>query len=150
MDLLRFPSNKTIEADTAEKATKSEDEKDKDPMAALMGAQAHQGSLASFKDYVARMPESQEEIYVITGESVRAVESSPFMERYRKLGLEVLYLTEPIDEYVLTSLQGTPYQGKRFANITMAGVKVPGTEGEDEKEATDAMQKDHEALCELV
>lgn len=151
MDLLRFPSSKTLEADAAEKATKPEEENDKDPMAALMGApQGHQGSLASFKDYVARMPEGQEEIYVITGESVRAVESSPFMERFRQRGLEVLYLTEPIDEYVLTAMQGTPYQGKRLANITMAGVKVPGVEGEDEKEAADALQKDHEALCELV
>merc|ERR1712149_78471 len=58
----------------------------------------------SLKEYVDRMKEGQNDIYYITGESIASVSSSPFLETLRKKGLEVLYMTDPVDEYAVQPL----------------------------------------------
>jgi molecular chaperone HtpG len=57
--------------------------------------------LVSFKDYVSKMKEGQKDIYFITGESRAAVNCSPFVEALKKRDLEVIYMVDPIDEYVI-------------------------------------------------
>merc|ERR1712150_434329 len=59
----------------------------------------------SFKEYVDRMKEGQNDIYYITGESIAAVSSSPFLESLRKKGIEVMYMVDPIDEYSVQQLK---------------------------------------------
>ena len=102
--------------------------------------------MTSFKDYIARMKENQNEIYFITGESKKAVESSPFVEGFVKKGIEVLYMTDPIDEYAMQQLK--EFDGKKLVCITKDGTKVEETE--EEKKAQEQKEKDNEELAKAV
>merc|ERR1712122_408184 len=85
--------------------------------------------MCSLNDYVSRMKEYQKDIYYITGESKDVVGSSSFVETLRKRGLECLYMTEPIDEYVVQQLK--EFDGKNLVSVTKEGLELP--EDEDEK-----------------
>ncbi|CAF4487749.1 unnamed protein product, partial [Rotaria sp. Silwood2] len=79
--------------------------------------------VTSFKEYVSRMKESQKDIYYITGESRQIVEQSAFVERVRKRGLEIIYMTEPIDEYCVQQLK--EFDGKKLVSVTKEGLELP-------------------------
>merc|ERR1712115_321924 len=100
----------------------------------------------SFADYVSRMKETQKDIYYITGESKEVVAASAFVERLKKRGLEVVYMTEPIDEYVVQQLK--EFDGKNLVSVTKEGLELP--EDEEEKEKHEAAQKQFEGLCKVM
>jgi molecular chaperone HtpG len=102
--------------------------------------------LTSFKEYVSRMKENQKSIYYITGESKGAVEKSPFLEGLRKKGIEVLYMTDPIDEYAVQQLKD--YDDKKLVSATKEGLELDQTD--DEKKAAEEEKAAFEALCKKI
>lgn len=102
--------------------------------------------MTSLDDYVSRMDDKQPGIYYVTGESKRAVETSPFLERLKKKGYEVLYMVDPIDEYAVQQLK--EYEGKKLISATKEGLELADDE-EDKKVFEEAKAKT-EGLCKLM
>jgi len=102
--------------------------------------------VVSLKEYVARMKEGQKDIYFITGESKAAVTNSPFIESLRKRGYEVIYMVDPIDEYVIQQLK--EYDGKKLKNCTKEGLDLDDTE--EEKKKLEEQKAAYEGLCKLI
>lgn len=100
----------------------------------------------SLKDYVSRMKEDQKQIYFISGESREAVVNSAFVERVRKRGYEVIYMTDPIDEYCVQQLK--EYDGKQLVSVTKEGLELPETEEEKKKREEDKTK--YENLCKVM
>ncbi|EEH58055.1 uncharacterized protein MICPUCDRAFT_26319 [Micromonas pusilla CCMP1545] len=102
--------------------------------------------MTSLKDYVTRMKENQKDIYYITGESRKAVENSPFIEKLKKRGLEVLFMVDPIDEYAVQQLK--EYDGKKLVCCTKEGLTLDETD--EEKAKKEEVKSTFEALCRLM
>ncbi|KAG7957960.1 hypothetical protein I3843_11G201700 [Carya illinoinensis] len=102
--------------------------------------------MTSLKDYVTRMKEGQNDIYYITGESKKAVENSPFLEKLKKKGYEVLYMVDAIDEYAVGQLK--EFEGKKLVSATKEGLKLE--ESEDEKKKKEELKEKFEDLCKVM
>jgi molecular chaperone HtpG len=102
--------------------------------------------VTSFKDYVSRMKENQKDIYYITGESRQIVDQSSFVERVRKRGYEIIYMTEPIDEYCVQQLK--EFDGKKLVSVTKEGLELPADE--EEKKKYEADKEKYEPLCKVM
>ncbi|KAK8504945.1 hypothetical protein V6N12_058041 [Hibiscus sabdariffa] len=102
--------------------------------------------MTSLKDYVTRMKEGQKDIYYITGESKKAVENSPFLEKLKKRGYEVLFMVDAIDEYAVGQLK--EYDGKKLVSATKEGLKLDETE--EEKNKKEEKKKSFENLCKTI
>merc|ERR1719237_594128 len=100
----------------------------------------------SLEDYVGRMTDKQPGIYYITGESHQAVKTSPFLEKLKKKGYEVLYMVDPIDEYAVQQLK--EFDGKKLLSATKEGLQMD--EDEDEKKAFEEAKSRTEGLCKLM
>jgi molecular chaperone HtpG len=100
----------------------------------------------SLKEYVSRMKPNQKHIYFITGESKEQVANSSFVERVKKRGFEVVYMTEPIDEYVVQQMK--EYDGKTLVSVTKEGLELP--EDDEEKKKREEDKAKFEGLCKVM
>ena len=112
-----------------------EDAANKERIAKLLRfASTHNDSDAqtvSFADYVARMKEGQSKIYYATGESYNAAKNSPHLEIFRKKGIEVLLLTDRVDEWMLSFLE--EFDGKELSSVAKGDLDLGQLEDEAEK-----------------
>ena len=95
------------------------------------------GAFCSLKEYVARMPEGQKEIYFITGTSRETLEQSPHLEAFRAKGFEVLFMTDPVDEWVVQAV--TEYEEKPLKAVDRGDISL---DSEDEKKEKDKKRED--------
>merc|ERR1712036_175579 len=124
-----------------------EDSTNRAKLADLMRYQTSKSGddIVSFKEYVDRMKEGQQDIFYITGESIEAVQASPFLETLKKKGLEVLYMVDPIDEYCVQQLK--EFDGKKLKSMTKEGLDI---DDEDEKKKIEELKAEFEPLTKLM
>jgi len=130
----------------------SEDYANREKIAGLLrfastksGSDAQDVGLA---DYVARMVEGQDKLYYLTGESYAQVKDSPHLEVFRKKGIEVLLLTDRIDEWLMQYL--TEFDGKSFVDVARGDLDLGALETEEDKKAQETAAKDKQKLVERL
>lgn len=96
--------------------------------------------LSTLKEYVERMPESQKKIYYVTGKDQMIIDELPQMELLREKGLEVLYLTDPVDEFTVEALH--EYDGKGFQSISRGDLDLSDAESQEEKKETEKVARE--------
>ena len=102
----------------------------------------------SLDDYISRMQPEQEKIYYITGDSFNAVKNSPHLELFKKKGIEVLLMSDRVDEWMMSYLQ--EYDGKSFASVAKGAVDLGKMEDKDEKQKVEKAQEEHKSLLERM
>ena len=102
----------------------------------------------SLADYIGRMKEEQEAIYYITADSFAAAQHSPHLEIFRKKGIEVLLMSDKVDEWLLSSL--TEFEGKKLQSIAKGDLDLGKLEDESEKEAQKKVEEAAKDLIERI
>jgi molecular chaperone HtpG len=102
----------------------------------------------SLEDYVARMKEGQNKIYYVAGESHKTASNSPHLEVFRKKGIEVLLLSERVDDWLMNHL--AEFDGKPFLDVGRGDLDLGDLEDEAEKKAQEVLAEEHKDLVERV
>ena len=102
----------------------------------------------SLKDYLARKLEGQEEIYYVVGKNLEAVKNIPHLEAFKEKGIEVIFLTDRIDEWLLSHL--TEFEGKKLKSITSGDVNLDWVQGSENKEEKDDVDESFSAFLSRV
>lgn len=130
----------------------AEDFANKEKIAGLLRfASTHDASgeqTVSLAEYVSRMKEGQDKIYFLTGESYAQVKNSPHLEVFRKKGIEVLLLTDRIDEWLMSYL--TDFDSKQMADVARGDLDLGKLDSEEDKKAQEEVAKTKEALVERL
>ena len=126
----------------------AEDFSNKEKIAGLLRFASTQSGndeqVVALSDYIARMKEGQDKIYFLTGESYAQVKNSPHLEVFRKKGIEVLLLTDRIDEWLMSYL--TDFDGKSFVDVARGDLDLGALDSDEDKQAQDEVAKSKEAL----
>lgn len=129
-----------------------EDFANKDKIAGLLRFASTQGDgdkqMVSLADYIARMKEGQEKIYYVTADSFNAAKNSPHLEIFKKKGIEVLLLSDRVDEWVVGHL--TEFEGKQLQSVAKGGLDLGKLEDEEEKKEAEKAADEYKALLEKV
>jgi len=102
------------------------DPESREQLAGLLRFQSSRGGagdLVSLADYLGRMKEGQQEIYYLNGSSREGIESGPYLEAFRQREIEVLYLLDPVDDFVMSALQ--EFQGKKLVSADRSDLELP-------------------------
>jgi len=110
----------------------------------LLFTTSKEGRLATLKEYTDRMPESQKAIYFVSGKDKESVEKLPQLEAVKERDFEVLYLTDPVDEFCLEALH--EYAGKHFQSLNKGELDLGDAKAETAKKETEDLARDNEAL----
>ncbi|WP_296272294.1 molecular chaperone HtpG [Pseudomonas sp. UBA6323] len=102
----------------------------------------------SLADYLGRVREGQDKIYYLTGESYAQIKNSPHLEVFRKKGIEVLLLTDRIDEWLMSYL--TEFDGKQFVDVARGDLDLGKLDSEEDKKAQEEVAKAKEGLIERL
>ncbi|KAJ8772784.1 hypothetical protein K2173_027961 [Erythroxylum novogranatense] len=97
------------------------------------------GKLTSLDQYISRMKSEQKDIFYITGPNKEQLEKSPFLERLKKKGYEVIFFTDPVDEYLMQYLMD--YEDKKFQNVSKEGLKIKDSKVKELKESFKELTK---------
>ncbi|MDO8845229.1 MAG: molecular chaperone HtpG [Methylicorpusculum sp.] len=102
----------------------------------------------SLEDYVSRMKEGQEKIYYVTADSFAAAKNSPHLEIFRKKGIEVLLLSDRIDEWLISSV--SDFDGKHLQSVAKGDLDLGKLEDEEEKKEQETVNKDFESVLSQI
>ena len=103
------------------------------------------GSIVSLNDYISNMKPAQEGIYYISGESLEVLKSSPFTEKLKQLDYEIVYMTDPIDEYTIQEIKD--FKGKKLISVAQSDVDL---NDDTEKKEFEVLKKQNVKLCNTI
>ncbi|MGF6154433.1 molecular chaperone HtpG [Pseudomonas fluorescens] len=130
----------------------AEDFANKEKIAGLLRFASTQGEegeqVVSLAEYLARAKEGQDKIYYLTGETYAQVKNSPHLEVFRKKGIEVLLLTDRIDEWLMSYLN--EFDGKSFVDVARGDLDLGNLDSEEDKKAAEEVAKSKEGLVERI